>query len=85
MTEKRQIRKLWQYWYEEFPNYIAIWQVIAVRGFEVTIKLIYLDGEHNVDLGETMEFRNRHFNDEKVWTPIKKADIPLIVLKNMRR
>lgn len=95
MTKRRQVKKLWSYWFEHDPlaDYKVIWQIVpqpdeyenteVYSDSRIWIKMLYFAGDekHPVKVGETMVFRSYKLQNEDTWTPILKDDAPLIMMK----
>ena len=88
----RQTKKLWQYWYEHSALEACIWQTIESNKSTIKIRMIFFSslrprGRSTIlgllfKVGDCLLLNPDHLLDEEIWTPIKKTDIPLIVLKH---
>ena len=82
-TERKHKRRLYQYWYEHFPDYQVIWQVVPdelEHPDYVTLMMIAKSGDHDYIPGDEIPFDTQHFNCDEYWTPVRKEDVPLIIL-----
>lgn len=82
-------KRLYSYWMieDEHENKVSIWQVLPYTGRKVddwddmTMKFIYETGqEHSPEIGLSFPYSSKSIKPP-VWTPIRKADIPILILK----
>ena len=84
-------KKLWSYWVYRMDYAFAVWQIVpepldplirASACDDIWIKLVWSkEGqEGDMRLGDVRPWVSDLMLAEKIWRPIKKDDIPLVVL-----